>query len=162
MTIPRNEFTHNHVSPAVPLLLYRWCCTVTGTCSEVVVMVDHRQAVFITWQLGGGIKKQVSKKDRRRQKIKPQQQIIWHGAGPVKKHLSCGCLLDNKVSRAKMFHISRLSSKICTDAADHALGWVLLALTMKSNFFTIKYQIFYSMTKLFGYWITEGHTDQQT
>lgn len=61
-----------------------------------------------------------------------------------------------------MFHISRLSSKICTDAADHTLGQVLLALTMKSNFFMIKCQMFYSITKLFGCWITEGHTGQQT
>lgn len=63
-----NQFTYNHVSPGIPLVLCRWCCRVARTCSEVVVMVERGQAIFITWELGGWSETWVSKRERRRGK----------------------------------------------------------------------------------------------
>lgn len=72
------QFTYNHISPAVPWVLCRWCCRVAGTGSEVVVMVDHSQAVFVTWELGGWSKTWVSKRERRGGKKPAANSLICY------------------------------------------------------------------------------------
>lgn len=71
-----NLFTYNHISPAVPWVLCRWCCRVAGTRSEVMVVVDNSQAVFISWGSGGWSKHGVSNEIGRRRKNTVENNLI--------------------------------------------------------------------------------------